>query len=155
MATKCMSCGGSTIKKMKTGGAKPCGPLLCPDGNGSCINCPSGKKAGVIITAIASGMANALGGKKRQANEAAKKAAEEAANTPVAKFTKTLNNKLITKKTGGQTIVGMPRYNATTRPMEMKSGGATKNAKLAAVAPPRNKVTRADVLTRILKKKNK
>jgi hypothetical protein len=96
-------------------------------------------------------------------------------------------------KTGGQTIVGMPGYNATTRPMTMKKGGtklkkaqtgtivnrgaydpntgmnpsstpgsgmmkkggAAKNAKLAAVAPPRNKVTRADVLTRILKKKKK
>jgi hypothetical protein len=31
---------------------------------------------------------------------------------------------------GGQTIVGMPGYNATTRPMQMKSGGdltAVKN----------------------------
>jgi len=58
-------------------------------------------------------------------------------------------------KTGGQTIVGMPGYNATTRPMQMKKGGTTKNAKLAAVAPPKNKVTRADVLARILKKKKK
>ena len=58
-------------------------------------------------------------------------------------------------KTGGQTIVGMPGYNATTRPMQMKAGGATKNAKLAAVAPPKNKITRADVLARILKKKKK
>ena len=31
----------------------------------------------------------------------------------------------------------------------------TKNAKLAAVAPPKDKITRADVLTRILKKKKK
>lgn len=163
MKTCKYGCGGkmkeggkvAAIKKMKLGGAKPCGPMLCPDGNGSCIDCPSGKKAGVIITAIASGMANALGGKKRKEKAAAAKVAEEAANTPVAKFTKSLNNKLITKKMGGQTIVGMPIYNATTRPMQMKSGGATKNAKLAAVAPPRNKVTRADVLTRILKKKKK
>jgi hypothetical protein len=36
-----------------------------------------------------------------------------------------------------------------------KKGGATKATKLAAVAPPKNKVTRADVLTRILKKKTK
>ena len=34
-----------------------------------------------------------------------------------------------------------------------KKGGATKNTKLAAVAAPKNKITRADVLTRILKKK--
>jgi hypothetical protein len=60
-------------------------------------------------------------------------------------------------KNGGQpygTIV-TPIYNATTRPMQMKSGGVTKNAKLAAVAKPKNKITRADVLTRILKKKKK
>jgi hypothetical protein len=34
-----------------------------------------------------------------------------------------------------------------------KKGGTTKNTKLAAVAAPKNKITRADVLTRILKKK--
>jgi hypothetical protein len=137
---------------MKTGGAKPCGPLLCPDGNGSCINCPSGKKAGVIITSILSGMANALGGKKRQANEAAKKAAEEAANTPVAKFTKKLDETLKTKKMGGATkkkyamggntggyakpqmggdntkmgIYGIPNAGRTD-PLGFKKGGSTTN----------------------------
>lgn len=103
---------------------------------------------------------------------------------------------------GGQTIVGMPGYNATTRPMQMKKGGikkyqpggpvtdtktasdrieeyrkqgmslddaykavrkpdptkaknggvykkggSVKNAKLAAMAPPTNKITRADIIT--------
>jgi hypothetical protein len=47
-------------------------------------------------------------------------------------------------KTGGQTIVGMPGYNATTRPMQMKKGGATKAVKFAALAPPYNKATAAD-----------
>jgi len=63
--------------------------------------------------------------------------------------------KLKTMQTGGgiQKIVGMPGYNANTTTMQ--KGGATKNAKLAAVAPPKNKITRADVLTRILKKKKK
>ena len=58
-------------------------------------------------------------------------------------------------KKGGitQDIVGMPGYNARTD--TMKKGGAVKNAKLAAVAPPKNKITRADVLARILKKKKK
>jgi hypothetical protein len=65
-------------------------------------------------------------------------------------------------KAGGQANLAktMPGYNATTNPISMKkggtkykAGGATKNAKLAAVAPPKNKITRADVLTRILKKK--
>lgn len=166
----------ATIKKMKLGGAKPCGPMLCPDGNGSCINCPSGKKAGVIITAIVSGMANALGGKKRQANEAAKKAAEEAANTPVAKFTKKLDETLKTKKMGGVTkkkyarggttggyapaqkggdntkngIYGMSQQNMGTSSQYTpvaKKGGAVKKAKLAAMAPPKGKITRADIIT--------
>tara|TARA_R110000868_G_scaffold116273_7_gene309792 strand:+ start:2451 stop:2720 length:270 start_codon:yes stop_codon:yes gene_type:complete len=59
-------------------------------------------------------------------------------------------------KTGGitQDIVGMPGYNATTRPMQMKAGGAkmkkyaaggaTKATKFAALAPPYNKATAAD-----------
>jgi hypothetical protein len=44
---------------------------------------------------------------------------------------------------------GTTNYSAPT----MKKGGMIKNAKLAAVAAPKNKITRADVLTRILKKK--
>ena len=36
---------------------------------------------------------------------------------------------------------------------KLKKGGAVKNAKFAAVAATKNKITRADVLTRILKKK--
>ncbi len=57
-------------------------------------------------------------------------------------------------KKGGitQDIVGMPGYNATLYPTSFKKGG-TKNAKLAAVAPPKDKVTRRDVLTKILRKK--
>lgn len=56
---------------------------------------------------------------------------------------------------GGQTIVGMPGYNATTRPMQMKKGGSIKNAKLAALAAPKNKITRADVIAGALKNKRK
>jgi hypothetical protein len=63
-----------------------------------------------------------------------------------------------TKYKDGGTIVGMPQYGSDPRTYSgaiLKKGGAAKNAKLAAVAPPKNKVTRADVLTRILKKKKK
>lgn len=63
-----------------------------------------------------------------------------------------------TKYKDGGTIVGMPEYGNNPRTYSgaiLKKGGAAKNAKLAAVAPPKNKVTRADVLTRILKKKKK
>jgi hypothetical protein len=34
-----------------------------------------------------------------------------------------------------------------------KKGGATKNAKLAAMAAPKNKITRADIITAVTKKK--
>jgi hypothetical protein len=89
--------------------------------------------------------------------------ANQANNKEAAQLVKTLQDANLKRKggdvkkyaMGGQTIVGMPGYNATTRPMQMKKGGVTKNAKLAAVAPPKNKVTRADVLARILKKKKK
>lgn len=37
----------------------------------------------------------------------------------------------------------------------MKKGGATKNAKLAAMAAPKNKITRADIITAIKKKAKK
>jgi hypothetical protein len=51
--------------------------------------------------------------------------------------------------TGG--LTRMPDGSCGNR--KFKSGGATKNAKLAAVAAPKNKITRAGVLTRMLKKK--
>lgn len=80
-------------------------------------------------------------------------------------------------KTGGitQDIVGMPGYNANIRPKQMKKGGVKKynsggptvpattptvapmppmkkggsvrKAKLAAMAAPKNKITRADIIT--------
>jgi hypothetical protein len=46
----------------------------------------------------------------------------------------------------------MPGYNATTNPITMKKGGATKNAKLAAMASPKDKITRADIITAAKKK---
>ncbi len=35
----------------------------------------------------------------------------------------------------------------------MKNGGTMKNAKLAAMAAPKNKITRADIITAVTKKK--
>lgn len=57
-------------------------------------------------------------------------------------------SKLEKQKLGGSKKTAIKRGS-----VKYKAGGATKNAKLAAVAPPKNKITRADVLTRILKKK--
>ena len=65
----------------------------------------------------------------------------------------TTTKRIIKKSTGG--MYGIPQENLGTSGQYgfAKKGGALKNTKLAAVAAPKNKITRADVLTRILKKK--
>jgi hypothetical protein len=55
-------------------------------------------------------------------------------------------------KSGGQTAlskVGVMNENLGTSGQYgfAKKGGATKNAKLAAMAAPKNKITRADIIT--------
>ena len=52
-------------------------------------------------------------------------------------------------------IYGIPQENIGTSSQFMptaKKGGATKNAKLAALAKPKNKITRADIIAGALKK---
>ena len=119
MKTCKYGCGGkmkesgkvATIKKMKTGGTSGCPPNQCKEWNidktsYSCKPCKSVQVARAAIAAISTAVQNAFtskAGKNREANAAAKKAAEEAANTPVAKFTKKLDETLKTKKMGGAT----------------------------------------------------
>lgn len=183
MATKCMSCGGS-MKKMKTGGTSGCPPNQCKEWNidktsYSCKPCKSVQVARAAIAAISTAVQNAFtskAGKNREAIAAAKKAAEEAANTPTAKFTKKLDETLKTKKMGEATkkkyarggttggyapaqkggdntkngIYGMSQQNMGTSSQYTpvaKKGGAVKKAKLAAMAPPKGKITRADIIT--------
>lgn len=176
MKTCKYGCGGkmkeggkvTTMKKMKLGGTsssnKPCGPGLCRDGQGSCVKCPSAKLAGVITTGISSLFANAIGDKMRKNNTAKKKmstAKTEAAQETVQK------QKMggVTKKkyamggnTGGYAkaqmggdnvkngIYGVPNAGRTDA-LGFKKGGAVKKAKLAAMAPPKGKITRADIIT--------
>ena len=131
MATKCMSCGGSTTKKMKAGGTssnKPCGPGLCRDGQGSCINCASAKLAGVITTGISSLFANAIATKKRKENKEVKGVVKDLVKK--AKSTKIMQK-------GGATLpmMGMPMYSNNPRSEQgriLKTGGSTINR---AVAP--------------------
>jgi len=183
----------ATIKKMKVGGntSDSCFPLCLVDGE--CKKCTSTRIGDALVKAGA-----VLFGKKVLKDAKKKTAAKTEATQETVQKQKMGGATKKKYAMGGQTIVGMPGYNATTRPMQMrnggakynnggptvpattptpgqqrvttksqtpssfnqpvgsyKKGGATKNAKLAAVAPPRNKVTRADVLTRILKKKKK
>ena len=63
-------------------------------------------------------------------------------------------------KSGGQTAlskVGVMNENLGTSGQYgfAKKGGATKNAKLAAMAAPKNKITRADIITAAKKKASK
>ena len=48
-----------------------------------------------------------------------------------------------------------PTGNNRTAGYSYKKGGTTKNAKLAAMAAPKNKITRADIITAIKKKAKK
>ena len=139
MATKCMSCGGSTTKKMKAGGTssdKPCGPGLCRDGQGSCINCASAKLAGVITTGISSLFANAIATKKRKENKEVKGVVKDLVKK--AKSTKIMQKGGSTKmqmggyakpQMGGDNtkngIYGVPNAGRTDA-LGFKKGGITK-----------------------------
>jgi len=145
------------MNKMKNGGTKPCPPTLCPDGNGSCVNCSSVKKAGMVITGIVSGMANAIGNKKRKENEEVKGIVKGLVKD--SKKTKVMKKGgLVKKQMGGYAkpqmggdntkmgIYGVPNAGRTDA-LGFKKGGSVKKAKLAAMAPPKGKITRADIIT--------
>ena len=163
---KMMSKGGKVtpLKKKKVGGASE--SKGCPPGyywtvqgcqqKGPGYKGPlssTGAKIGVgiplagMIGAGVTAISDAIKAKKEK-----KKALTEK-NTPVQEPKKNGGAKY---KTGGiakQTIVAFPGYNARTD--TMKKGGATKNAKLAALAAPKNKITRADVIAGAIKNKRK
>jgi hypothetical protein len=164
---KMMSKGGKVtpLKKKKVGGASE--SKGCPPGyywsvqgcqkKDSSYKEPfssTGAKIGVgiplvgMIGAGVSAISKAIKAKKEK-----KKALTEKNTTPVEESKKRGGAKY---KTGGiakQTIVAFPGYNARTD--TMKKGGATKNAKLAALAAPKNKITRADVIAGAIKNKRK
>jgi hypothetical protein len=96
-----------SVAKMKEGGAKKCPPNYCPDGNPNshgCVYCGGAKWAGRLLSTGIAALGNKLfkdASKKSAEKAAAKKAEEAAQNTPAAKFTKGLENKLKTQKRGG------------------------------------------------------
>jgi hypothetical protein len=158
----------TAIKKMMSGGvSKGCPPGQywsvqgCQDKTNK-YKPPfssAGAKAGIItgLTGIGAGIGKMASdfSKKRKAVSAIKKSnpgmtrkeARNKLNEPVEEKTLGGTKKKYQKGGGIQQIVGMPGYNATTRPITMKKGGVTKNAKLAALAAPKNKITRADIIT--------
>lgn len=160
-----MSEGGkvATIKKMKTGGntADPCFPLCLVDGK--CKRCTSTRIGDALVKAGATIFGAKLGKdilKKRNSKK------NQTAKTEAAQ--ETVQEKRIggaTKKkyaTGGNTggyakpqmggdntkmgIYGVPNAGRTDA-LGFKKGGSVKKAKLAAMAPPKGKITRADIIT--------
>ena len=96
-----------SVAKMKEGGAKKCPPNYCPGGaggGGGCVYCGGAKWAGRILTAGLTALGNKVfkdASKSSAEKAAAKEAAKAEQNTPAAKFTKGLENKLKTQKRGG------------------------------------------------------
>jgi hypothetical protein len=165
MKTCKYGCGGkmkeggkvATMKKMKVGGMSD-KKGLCPDGQyWSVQGCQdktnkykppfssAGAKAGIVTAVLGTiGSAVKMISDKNKNKQAVKKAAEEAANTPVAKFTKKMDETLKTKKMGGVTkkkyamggstekallpMMGMPMYSSNPRSEQgriLKKGGST------------------------------
>ena len=125
MAKKCMSCGGA-MKKMQKGGSNvKTGIYGIPQENigTSSQFQPTAKKGGAVKKMAKGGIAKAQYG----------------ASTSKDKGTYDSNSGIIVPKTMGQA----KRGGAT----KMKTGGSIKNAKLAAIAAPKNKITRADIIT--------
>jgi hypothetical protein len=155
---KMMSKGGKVapvkIKKMSNGGnSNPCEKGYHLNEAGICTENmfhSLGSKIGVGV--IGSGMVGVAtdalvkGIKRFNEKSKAKKAAK--VTPPTTTTTEEKRRGGAKYKSGGiakQTIVAFPGYNARTD--TMKKGGATKNSKLAAVAAPKNKVTRRDIIT--------
>lgn len=65
--------------------------------------------------------------------------ASKGIDSPTAPKSGYNNSRILTAKNGGA----------------YKKGGSVKNAKLAALAPPKNKITRADIIAGALKNKRK
>jgi hypothetical protein len=65
--------------------------------------------------------------------------------------------KKVKKMAKGGTMYGIPQENLGTSGQYgfAKTGGSVKKAKLAALAAPKNKITRADVIAGALKNKRK
>ena len=161
MKTKCMSCGGS-MKKMQKGGSikkKPLLPKIKP-------------KTGMDALKALYEHVTTFGGATKKDNpkqkdiNIVKKLKETFSSTkkPMKKMELggTTTKRIIKKSTGG--MYGIPQENLGTSGQygfakkggavkKMKTGGATKATKFAALAPPYNKATFADKIVGAKKKK--
>lgn len=112
----------TAIKKMAKGGAtsKPCPLGQCKNNMGICKPCASSNLGGIITGTLASIVANAAGGKMRQAKKLAK-AAEKASSTAKAAAVqegtekKKRGGSIKKYQSGGSMIVGMPKYSNNPR----------------------------------------
>jgi hypothetical protein len=121
------------IKKMAKGG-NPCDPGYYWGPNGDCI--PQAKKPGLLAgnsaklgVGILSGLGAGMAAVARATSQkvADKKALKKQVDETAKKLTSNV----------------------------MKKGGSTRNAKLAAMTPPKNKITRGDIITAAKRKAKK
>ena len=146
---------GGTIKKMQDGGIfTPHGRIkskktrdISLSSSGNSTNVSRTKRNGDIVTKSIN-TSNGYGGTTADKT----KTITNKAGETVSNKTKNISAKSADRKINR--VINNVGRNANDT-WAYKKGGATKATKLAAVAPPKNKVTRADVLTRILKKKTK
>ena len=138
---KCMQCGGST-KKMAKGGSIAAG-IPYASGAGATDGKNGMMRKGGAVKKMQTG-----GGiyKPTPINDRTKSAIKKIENSP---SNTTVGEKLKKKY---NSVVDKANTNTTKGPIlkpstsTMKKGGMVKNAKLAALAAPKNKITRADVI---------
>ena len=166
MKTCKYGCGGkmkesgkvATIKKMKVGGTSGCPPGKCKEWNPehtsyACNPCPSVQAFRGVLSGAITAATNALTskmGKNREANKEIKDMVKGIVKK--AKSTKIMRKGGSTKGSSNASmgIYGIPQENMGTSSQYTpvaKKGGAVKKAKLAAMAPPKGKITRADIIT--------
>ena len=137
---KCMQCGGST-KKMAKGGSIAAG-IPYATGAGATDGKNGMMRKGGAVKKMQAGGTTTMS--KSQQQTAARKAAI-ADSTTKYPYTSTSGAQYATRK---DLMDGRPTNPAKikTTASKMKKGGMVKNAKLAALAAPKNKITRADVI---------
>jgi len=143
MAKKCMKCGGA-MKMAKGGSVKPFAAGIPYATGAGATDGKNGmmKKGGAVKKMQAGGTTTMPKVKARTAASIAKGIDKANTNTTAAqrlikKYSSARDN-ANTNTTSGEKIKVMTS--------QMKKGGMVKNAKLAALAAPTNKVTRADII---------
>ena len=137
---KCMKCGGAT-KKMAKGGSIAAG-IPYASGAGATDGKNGMMRKGGAVKKMQTGGIMTPTPINDRTKSAIKKIENSPSNTTVGEKLKKKYNSVVDKANTNTTI------GQRLKPMtsQMKKGGMVKNAKLAALAAPTNKITRADII---------